>query len=105
MTAQGNKHQPLRWARFGILGVVLLVCFGAIAILGFEVNRKIKEQATASSDNVQWVLSQLEVEYLSFDAAITEAQLDGDIRDVRRRFDILYSRVATFRTGQAYETL
>ena len=105
MTAQGNKQQPLRWARFGILGVVLLVCFGAIAILGFEVNRKIKEQATASSDNVQWVLSQLEVEYLNFHAAITEAQLDGDVGDVRRRFDILYSRVATFRTGQAYETL
>lgn len=105
MTAQGSKQQPLRWARFGILGVVLLVCFGAIAILGFEVNRKIKDQATANSDNVQWVLSQLEVEYLNFSSAITQAQLTGDVTDVRRRFDILYSRVTTFRTGQAYETL
>lgn len=105
MTAQGSKQQPLRWARFGILGVVLLVCFGAIAILGFEVNRKIKDQATANSDNVQWVLSQLEVEYLNFSSAITQAQLTGDVTEVRRRFDILYSRVTTFRTGQAYETL
>ncbi len=101
-------QQPLRWAKVGILGAVLAVCFIAIAMLGFEVNRKMSEQATASSDNIQWTLSQIEVEFLRVEEAVRDARDSkepNDIAEFRRRFDILYSRLATFQKGSVYAGL
>ena len=100
-----TEKKPLGWAKLGILGAVLIICFGAITVLALEVNRKIDEQAAANSDNIQWVLSQLEVEYLGLLSAIDNHDDTGDVSNIRLRFDVLYSRLATFKTGKAYDNL
>ncbi len=100
-----DQTQPFGWVKVGILGAVLFVCFAAIAVLGYQVNQKISEQTTASSDNVQWVLSQLEIDFLNLQIAINDVEAPEDVKDVKRKFDILYSRVDIFETSSLYSPL
>jgi PAS domain S-box-containing protein len=84
-----------------IAGIVVLV------LLALEVTRKLDLLDTASSDNVQWTLSQAEVEFLEFQAAIRTAQDTGatELLRVRREFDIFYSRVTTLERSPLYGPL
>jgi len=83
------------------VGLVVLV------FLALEVTRKLDLLETASSDNVQWTLSQAEVEFLEFQAAIRTAQDTGAtaLLRVRREFDIFYSRVTTLERSALYGPL
>ena len=87
---------------FAVLISVLLVLG-----LGFEVVRKINALATANSDNVQWNLSQAEVEQYALVIALRSAQAaqDPDLDNVRRRFDVFYSRIKTLESSDVYRTL
>ncbi|MFD0979520.1 PAS domain-containing hybrid sensor histidine kinase/response regulator [Tropicimonas aquimaris] len=91
-----------------ILVVVAAFAFaGAILMLSSEVSRKLRSLDVAHSDNVQWTLSQLEVEFLLFQMSLREAR-DGSetsLLQMKRRFDVFYSRVATLRNGTAYQDL
>ncbi|WP_458878561.1 hybrid sensor histidine kinase/response regulator [Arenibacterium sp. CAU 1754] len=76
----------------------------AIVYLATGVRKELRELSKATSDNVQWNLSQAEVEHLAFlvktqDAISSE---NKDLTQLRRRFDILYSRVATLLNGELY---
>jgi len=84
-----------------IAGIVVLI------LLALEVTRKLDLLDTASSDNVQWTLSQAEVEFLEFQAAIRTAQDTGatELLRVRREFDIFYSRVTTLERSPLYGPL
>lgn len=99
------SQAPLRWTKIGILAAVLSVCLIAIALLGFEVSRKMREQATAGSDNIQWTLAQLEVEFLRLEGEVDTVADVADLSEVRRKFDIFYSRIDTFRRGAVYSQL
>lgn len=95
------------WLKLAALGVVLSLCIGTIGFLGFDVQSKIEEHSTATSDNVQWNLSQLEVEFLRLQQAADAAQPnDGPTLDeLRRRFDVFYSRMMIFWNGEIYADL
>ncbi|MDT0682981.1 ATP-binding protein [Roseicyclus sp. F158] len=90
-----------------------LAAAGAIALVAALVLwivtsalREIDDLATASSDDVEWSLTQLDVEYLRLRLALSEAQRDpGALDAVRRRFDVFYSRIATFSMGEVYSEL
>jgi PAS domain S-box-containing protein len=71
------------------------------------VKRELNDLATANSDNVQWNLSQAEVEYLAFMNALRMAQGSArpDLNYVRERFDVFYSRINTLETGTLYAEL
>ncbi|MFM2355957.1 MAG: hypothetical protein RLZZ528_1693 [Pseudomonadota bacterium] len=101
-----------RWQRFqrplliGFLIVAMIVAVIGIAVLSLDLGRKIRAQATASSDNVQWALSQVDIEFLTF--ALSIEDVDGgraSLKDVRRRFDIFYSRMETVRKSGVYAPL
>ncbi|KIN64486.1 Sensory box histidine kinase/response regulator [Sulfitobacter noctilucicola] len=82
-----------------LAGLVIVL---AIAFLTWNVRREIAELSSASSDNVQWSLSQTEVEFQEFSNRI---RVGADLAGIRRRFDIFYSRIETVSTAQVFEEL
>jgi PAS domain S-box-containing protein len=89
-----------------LIAVVSLLCIASIAILASDVRRAIKDQATATADNTQWTLSQLDVEYFQMKEAVAAAQTsNGSLTNVRKRFDILFSRTTTLIEGQIFQNL
>ncbi|MBM1220234.1 PAS domain S-box protein [Ponticoccus sp. SC2-23] len=79
----------------------------AIIYFADDVREQLSLLATASSDNVQWTLSQAEVEAkaLETEAAVQHLAEEPDLSEVRIRFDILYSRVATLKESAVYASL
>lgn len=105
-SAAASIQRRFRLRVAGLL-VVLACGFVLLGVLAADVLRKIDQQATASSDNVQFTLSQLEIEYLHFENALALALVSEapDLRELRRRFDVFYSRVVTIGQGEVYRAL
>ncbi|GAA6200273.1 ATP-binding protein [Aquicoccus sp. SU-CL01552] len=100
------KTPPLRtrllaWFLLSVLGLAV------VAFMSVTVAKDLRLLNSASSDNVQWTLSQAEVEFLEYELHLARAIQDPapHLRDLRREFDIFYSRVATLRESSIYETL
>ena len=76
-------------------------------MLGLDVAKDMKLLQTASSDNVQWTLSQAEVEYLELKNALDDALVapTPDLDQIRRRFDIFFSRISTLGKSSLYRGL
>lgn len=74
----------------------------AIAFLTWKVRHEIEELSSATSDNVQWALSQTEVEFQEFSGRI---RVGADLAGIRRRFDIFYSRINTVSEAKVFEEL
>jgi PAS domain S-box-containing protein len=84
----------------------------ALLSLGFlvmEVMREFRSLSSANSDNVHWVLSQAEVEFLEFRSAIETAMHDDagpqEFEQLVIEFDVFYSRMTTLTVGQLYAPL
>lgn len=114
---------PIRPAR-QIFVLVLLAMFILTGVLMGEVRGRLQDLSTASTDNLQWNIAQLEVELLRLDGQISQvstllarqeraagaeggpegeaADLATALRLLRVRFDIFYSRVRTYETGPLY---
>lgn len=102
----------LLYMRWGAI-VVLSICFLSLVFLASKVFWDLERQRTAGTDNIQWTLTHAQVEYLTFLSAL-ERHLhspDGplaapaDFSEVRRYFDIFYSRIDTFRNAQLFSSL
>ncbi|MEY8826878.1 hypothetical protein AB9K34_00265 [Sedimentitalea sp. XS_ASV28] len=77
-----------------ILAIVTgFVVFCVVTLMAIHVARDLRLLETASSDNMQWTITQAEVEYLGMLAEVEAVHLEhkSDLSDVRRRFDIFYS--------------
>ncbi len=87
-----------------LLALFAIGCMIAAVIVTSQVLARIGGYGTARDDNLQWTISQIEVDQLKFQHALdrldpaSPASLDA----VRQRFDLLYSRAATLRTAPAY---
>ncbi len=79
------------------------VALAAIALLTYNVSREIRLLGSASSDNVQWALSQTEVEFLEFSTRASAPE--SDLNDIRRKFDVFYSRINTVGRASVFEDL
>ena len=95
------------WTGYGVFAVAGLVCLAAIVFLTLSVTKDLRLLNSARSDNVQWTLSQTEVEFLEFEAKIAAAFSDPtiDLNLLRREFDIFFSRIATLGSGSIYGNL
>ncbi len=65
---------------------------------------------SAPQDNIQWNLAQLEIEYLSLLNSIKTAQdydddSESDIVEIRKRFDIFYSRIDILQKGRSFRQI
>lgn len=96
----------VRGWRAAAIVLTLLGAMVLIAELSLDVVRKIELQSTASSDNVQWSVAQVNVEYLSLKIAV-DAALHGDtsLAEVRKRFDVFYSRMTTMKNSPVFRAL
>lgn len=106
-TSEGNDHSRI-WGMPSIVAIAALVgltlCAIAISALANGVWREVDALAAANSDTTQWSLAQAEVELLTLQLAIhaTEHLGQTDLKEVRKRFDIFYSRIQLLRQGQQF---
>lgn len=106
--ARLDRLPPLRWLRFGATATVAAICLAVIPFLALEVRDRLDALERANSDNTQWVLMQTEVEVLRLQAAILAARDDpapANLEEVRRWFNVLYSRVSMLQESPVYAPL
>ena len=91
----------VRLFAFVLLGAL---CVVAIILLSRNVSRDLKLLNSASSDNVQWTLSQAEVEFLEFQMKLSTALITPapNLKVLRREFDIFFSRITTLERASIY---
>ncbi|MEP2717508.1 ATP-binding protein [Pseudophaeobacter sp.] len=73
--------------------------------LGHEVVQRLEGLSTAATDNMQWVLSQAEVDHLKLVTTVERADRLSDLAALRLQFDIYYSRIQTFAEGPLFADL
>jgi len=98
-----NLTEKQRRYRTGLYAVSVLTIALVIFTLAGKVWSDVKSLRSAKSDNIQWNLSQLEVDYLNLKAAALEATQTEAASNFQRRFDVFYSRVSTFRESSVYD--
>ena len=90
-----------------VLLFLLLVASVALLINAVGFRQRLESVRTSSSDNVGWVVAQLEVDQQGLMLALMQANLEGkasqnegipedDFDRIKREFDIFYSRVDIF---------
>ena len=95
-----------RRAAYTILIAFVVASFVVIGMLIKEVRQDLGHLESASSDNVQWTLAQAEVEFLEFSSVLrTSPETTEELTELRRRFDVFYSRISTLSTGPIYRNL
>ena len=83
--------------------MVLIGLLSVIATLALDVRSNLSLLARGDSENGQWVMMQTEVEVLRLQYAIAEAAHDElPLAEVRRWFDVVYSRVRMLDQGPLY---
>ena len=90
-----------------ISGILFLVLAVSITTLARQALEQMRQLNTASSDNLQWTLSQTEVEFLQLSNALIVAQTDpdSDLTALRRWFNVFYSRMNIISNGPIYSSL
>ncbi|WP_146346859.1 hybrid sensor histidine kinase/response regulator [Phaeobacter marinintestinus] len=94
-----------------LLGLLVTLCVTFIIFIAVSFARQtindMRELETATSDNVQWTLPQIEVEYLVFLNALALQDTSGepDLDEIRLRYDIFYSRIETLTHSRVFEQL
>ncbi|MFY0621576.1 MAG: response regulator [Pelagimonas sp.] len=70
-----------------------------------DLQRPFSDQNTAKNDNMVSVLSQLGIEIIALELAISQANRTphSSLEQVRLRYDVLYSRLETIRQNSLYE--
>lgn len=92
--------------RNSAVALVLVFCIALIGGMSWMVLRELDSLSQANSDNLQWSLAQADVEFLQFRLELEQARTDpARLDQLRRRFDIFYSRMATLENGQVFRTL
>ena len=107
----GGLHWTRR-LRLGGTALAVVFCLGAILFLGLDVRSRLQALERANSDNTQWVMMQTEVEVLRLHAAVLNAmeltdaaQRPAALDEVRRWFNVLYSRVSMLQESTVYAPL
>ncbi|SFG68601.1 PAS/PAC sensor hybrid histidine kinase [Sulfitobacter dubius] len=78
-----------------VLMLILVVGMSIAAYLAYNIWDRIQALDSAQQDHAEWVFTQIEIEFLKTDRALAEAQsaTPEALDELRKRFDIFYSRV------------
>ncbi len=102
---------PQLWAGRLRIGVTVALAIGCLVIIGLlaqEVRAKLAALQRATSDNTQWVMMQTEVEVLRLQGAVAaarEAPSSEALDEIRRWFNVFYSRVSMLERSAIYAPL
>ncbi|SDD16977.1 hybrid sensor histidine kinase/response regulator [Ruegeria marina] len=95
-----------------IVGLGLAFSVVLVSQLANQALRDVESLKSATSDNVQWTLSQAEVELLGLQVAVEQVMAlnpeqvsPQDLDAVRKAFDIFFSRLATLSSGRLFAEL
>lgn len=105
MPAKGISFSKiLNWTRLGVVVFALALCGITITLLYVEVWYKSRELSATSPDDSFWSLAQADVEVLALQSALHDAieHKPADLRRVRSRYDIYYSRIQTLRNSSLF---
>ncbi|MDE0588860.1 response regulator [Halocynthiibacter sp. C4] len=85
----------IKWHLAG-LSVAITVLLGILIYLSFSVRDQLALLRSTPIDNAQWTVSQFEVEFWRLHEAAILANLSSepDLEELRKRFDLYYSRAA-----------
>ena len=95
---------PLSKAIIALAVSMLCLALWGVLRFGDDVKIELNTLASANSDNAQWSLAQLEVEYhqMLYAAAFAKRDDAETLAQLTRRFDIFFSRVNTVIDGQGF---
>lgn len=108
MAQEVQQEQRLRRFRRGIAvfgTVILLLLFGESIWLGSKILQRLEELSIAQTDNYQWNITQIEVEHLKVEKKSLKIFIPEDLQDMRRAFDVFYSRIVTVRESAVFAPL
>ncbi|WP_169795933.1 hybrid sensor histidine kinase/response regulator [Pseudoponticoccus marisrubri] len=97
--------------RRGLASFVMALFVSAIVALVMDVRLQLERLASASSDNVQWTLSQGETDTMALEVALIraasadEADRGAALDEVRLRFDVLFSRMGVLTDSAVFAPL
>ncbi len=103
-----SKVPTEKKVRGGVLvATACVVALIAVFVLAQKVVSDLGLLDSADSDNVQWMLSQSEVEFLEFAnrVGVAGSTSTSDLKEMRQRFDVFYSRIQTLSDANRYEQL
>ncbi|AVL52431.1 hybrid sensor histidine kinase/response regulator [Roseobacter denitrificans] len=96
----------------GRISIILFVCLLGVGVtfityLGRTVVSDLDALSTARHDDINWNMSQLEIETLNLNSAAHNAVHghDSDLSVFRKRYDIYYSRVRTLTQSAFYNVI
>ena len=96
MTARWARLLQRGWVAAALLVLVVLIGVSVLLLAAGRVEQNIERVQVAQTDNTTWLISQIEVDVLKFHTAALQAMLPPHeqeaLADVRRRYDILFSR-------------
>ncbi len=92
---------------FGAVAIGVVVVMLIAASFARQTVDDLRAMETATSDNVQWTLPQVEVEFLALLFALEKQTAEGapHLPAIRLRYDILYSRINTLAGSPVYRNL
>ena len=103
LNVRGKVRHLLR-GRLMLVWLAALTCL--VVVTGYRLLAEVEALKAAPRDNVQWTLSQLEVDLLLLDRALRRAAVEREtLSEVRKRFDLFFSRVDTLAKGSAFAEL
>ncbi len=104
MSIASDRFSPLLWVVRPILIVGLIVALGALAASGLKIRSEVSALRSDPADNLDWNLAQLEVDLVRLSEALHVNATDpvAPLQELRRRFDLFYSRAQNAITGQGY---
>ncbi len=106
-SALGLQAPRQRFVATVAASMLFILLAASITTLARQALVQMRELNTANSDNLQWTLSQTEVEFLLFHNALLQIQSgqSSDLGALRRWFNVFYSRMDTIAKGPIYGTL
>ncbi len=101
-TTTSRRGVALGW----FVSFTLILVMSLSLLYSRQVLTDLDKLRSADSDNVQWTLTQAEVEYLTLLHALDSVSEDtADLALVREKFDIFYSRLMTLRNARMFQGL
>ncbi len=103
----GTATRKTRWSLLQpVLALVVVgMVFGFIAIIVTDISRKLDSLGAAASDDLQWQVAQVEIDYLVLLRTMETTQSDPALADLRAAFDAFESRLAPLRVGRVFGEL
>ncbi|MBN2629844.1 MAG: response regulator [Rhodobacteraceae bacterium] len=84
---------------------MLVSLLAVVGTLALDVRSRLANLKSSDSDSGQWVMSQTEVEVLRLQHALSGDRSDQErLEDVRRWFDVVYSRLALLHQSPLYQS-